>query len=78
MQANTDTGLGSDELIQLLSTRASYLIRSIPDRAQRKAYGSSGLPISVASKLFLNMTAFSTHAQAVSISEYSIDSILSF
>ncbi|WP_108446746.1 DEAD/DEAH box helicase [Halomonas denitrificans] len=78
LQANADTGLGSDELIQLLSTRASYLIRSIPDRAQRKAYGSSGLPISVASKLFLDIAAFSTHAQAVSISEYSIDSILSF
>ena len=78
LQANADTGLGSDELIQLLRTRASYLIRSIPDRAQRKAYGSSGLPISVASKLFLDIAVFINHAQTVSNSEYSIDSILSF
>ncbi len=78
LQASSDTGLDSDELIQILSTRTSYLIRSIPDRTQRKAYGSSGLPISVASKLFLDMAVFVSHAQIVSNSEYSIDSISSF
>ncbi|KPN75526.1 hypothetical protein AEA42_18460 [Shewanella sp. Sh95] len=78
LQASADTGLSSDELIQLLSKRADYLVKSIPDRAQRKAYGSSGLPISVASKLFLDIAVFVNHAQTVSNSEFSIDSILSF
>lgn len=78
LQANADAGLGSDELIQLLKTRTNYLVRYIPDRAQRKAYASSGLPISVASKLFLDIPVFVNHAQAVSNSEYSINSILFF
>ena len=78
LQASANTGLGSNELIQLLRTRANYLVRAIPDRTQRKAYGSSGLPVSVASKLFLDINVFVNHAQTVLKSEYSIDSILSF
>lgn len=78
LQADADTGFSSDELIQFLSTRTSYLIRSIPNSAQRKAYASSGLPISVASMLFNDIDLFVNHAHIISNSEYSSDSILSF
>ncbi len=78
LQANAETGFDSNQLIDFLTRRTGYLIKATPDQSQRRAYASSGLPISVASRLFQEIIIFVNHAQAVSNSEYSIDSILSF
>lgn len=78
LQANAETGFNSNELIDFFTRRASYLIQAIPDQLQRKAYASSGLPISVASKLFQAINIFVNQAQRISEAEYSVEFLLEF
>lgn len=70
--------LDSEQLIQFISSRARHVLDSTPDPEQRKAYVSSGLPVSAASNVYRDCDRFLQHAQLISDADNSLKSICDF
>lgn len=72
------TALSRDELIQFLATRARQVLDATPDSGQRKAYVSTGLPISAAKSVYRDRDSFLEQAQHLADDEKSTQSIIAF
>ncbi len=70
--------LSSDQLVQFIATRTRWVLNATPEPEQRKAYVSSGIPVSSASKLYRDRDQFLHHAQLISDADRSQQSILCF
>ena len=79
IQADHDPkALNKEEVIRFLKTRARQIADSIPDVDQRKAYVSSGLPISAAKNVYRDRDLFLEQAQYLAHTEKSEESIIAF
>lgn len=70
--------ISRDELIQFIKTRARQVLDASPDSTQRKAYVSTGLPISAANNVYRDREEFLQRAQVIADSEKSTESIVEF
>jgi hypothetical protein len=70
--------LSKDEVIQFVTVRAHQIVDSIPDVDQRRAYVSTGLPISSAKNIYRDREMFLEQAQHVAKAEKSEESIVTF
>jgi replicative superfamily II helicase len=70
--------LDSNQLIQFISTRVRRVLDSTPEPEQRKAYVSSGLPVSAASNVYRDRDQFIHEAKLVSDAGKSLQSICDF
>ena len=75
---DSQISLSRDELIQFIKTRAQQVLDASPDSTQRKAYVSTGLPISAARNVYRNREEFLQRTQVVADAEKSIESIVQF
>ena len=75
---DSQISLSRDELIQFIKTRARQVLDDSPDSTQRKAYVSTGLPISAAKNVYLDREEFLQRAQVVADAERSTESIAEF
>lgn len=79
IQAGDDPrALNKEEVLQFLNARARQIMDAIPDVDQRKAYVSTGLPISVAKNVYRDRDMFLEQAQYVADAEMSEESIIAF
>jgi hypothetical protein len=75
---NEPHSLNKDEVIQFVTVRARQIMDSIPDVDQRRAYISTGLPISSAKSIYRDREMFLEQAQHVANAEKSEESIVTF
>lgn len=79
IQAERDSSsLDKEQVLDFITMRAKYVLNSVQDPQQRKAYVSSGLPLSVAANLYREREEFIAQAQNVIDHESSPLSICSF
>lgn len=70
--------LDSEQMIKFITTRAKRVLDSTSESDQRKAYVSSGLPISAASNVYRDHEQFLKNAQLVLDANKSLQSISDF
>jgi replicative superfamily II helicase len=67
-----------DQIIAFIKTRARRILELTPNQNQRKAYVTSGLPMSAATKVYLDREQFIRAAQEVLDAENSPESVITF
>jgi len=75
---NSQFSLDYEQLIQFISNRVRQVLNSTPDPEQRKAYISSGLPVSAASNVYRALDQFLQHAQSIYDAGKTLQSICEF
>lgn len=70
--------ISQDQLFRVIKTRLSALIQQCPDSSQRKAYVSTGLPLSSAKNVYRDKEAFIQQAQALIEAECSSHAVIDF
>jgi hypothetical protein len=75
---NSQFSIDSDQLIRFIATRARNLLDSTPEPEKRKAYVSSGLPVSSASTMYRDRDEFIQWAQSILDADKNPHSICAF
>jgi len=79
IQADSEPqAMSRDELMRFLKTRARQILDGTPEPEQRKAYVSTGLPMSAAGSVYRDREDFCEQAQRIADSEQSFQSMLGF
>lgn len=70
--------ISQDQLFQIIKTRLNAILKESPDTTQRKAYVSTGLPLSAAKNLYRDKDLFSHQTQSLIDSECSPKAVCEF